>query len=422
MEPCLPLLHPVRKLCPNTPELSDVEEAVRRALAQVLAGSPLPSGAPVAVTCGSRGIDRVVEVIRAACAVLRAAGAQPFVVPAMGSHGNATAEGQRRVLADYGVTEATVGAPILSSLATVSLGRTSDGVEAFLDRAAWDAGRVLVINRVKPHTTFDGELESGLFKIMAVGLGKLEGARSFHSQSMRCGFGPVLVSMGRLVLASGRIWAGLGLVENDAARLAELAAAPAAEVEQMERRLLARARQLYSRLPFAELDLLIVDEMGKNISGTGMDTRAIGRSPHPDLAPLRNDGLPRIRRTYVRDLTPESEGNATGVGFADIIHRRLAEKIDLPVTYTNGRAALSFNSMRLPMHFATDRQALQFLLGNLGSPTPQALRAARIRNTLAVSEFLATPACVEELATDDRYEVGSGRAFGFDQQGDLVHL
>ncbi len=419
MNPVLPPFHRIRKVRPSAPALADPAGEVCRALARVLAASPLPAGARVAVTCGSRGIDRIVEVTRAACAALRAAGAQPFVVPAMGSHGNATAEGQRCVLADYGITEATVGAPVVSSLETVSLGHTPEGIEVFLDRAAAEAGRVLVINRVKPHTTFDAEIESGLFKMLAVGLGKLDGARSFHRHSMRFGFGQVLLAMGRLSLPSGRIWAGLGLVENDAHQLTELAAAPAAEVEPMERRLLARARQLYSRLPFSELDMLIVDEMGKNISGTGMDTKVIGRSPHPDLAPLNPDGLARIRRIYVRALTPESEGNATGVGFADIIHRRLFEKIDLPTTYTNGRAALSFNGMRLPMYFPTDREALEFLLGNLGSPAPDALRAARIHNTLAVAEFLATPACAAQLSGDARYQVGPGRALAFDAQGDL---
>ncbi len=420
MSPQLPPFHPVRKLRPSAPAIEDAEGAVRAALAPVLAASPLPAGARVAVTCGSRGIDRIAEVTRGACAVLREAGAQPFVVPAMGSHGNATAEGQRRVLADYGVSEATAGAPLISSLETVCLGRTAEGVEVFMDRAAFEAGFVLLVGRVKPHTTFDGEMESGLFKMLAVGLGKLEGARIFHAHAMRWGFGPVLVAMGRLALQSRRIWAGLGLVENDQHRLAEVAAAPACEIETLERRLLARARLLYSRLPFRELDLLIVDQMGKDISGTGMDTKVIGRTPHPDISPLAGEGMTQIRRIYVRDLTAESEGNATGVGFADIIHRRLFEKVDLATTYTNGRAALAFNAMRLPMHFATDREAFQFLIGNLGAPPPETLRAVRIRNTLAVSEFLAAPACAALLAGNDLYQVLPAQPLEFDPQGDLI--
>lgn len=416
----LPAFHAVKKLRPSAPALVEVDAAVRMALAGVLAEAPLPVGARVAVTCGSRGIDRIAQVIRAACAALRDAGAQPFVIPAMGSHGNATAEGQRRVLAEYGVTEEAAGAPVISSLETVGLGTTPEGVEVFMDRAAFEAGRVLVINRVKPHTTFDGDVESGLFKMMTVGLGKLDGARSFHRHSMRYGFAPVLLATGRLALASGRIWAGLGVVENDEHKLAQLGAAPAARLEAMERGLIACARRWYSRLPFSQLDLLIVDEMGKDIAGTGMDTKVVGRTPHPDVSPLGMDGGPRIRRIYVRDLTPESEGNATGVGFADIIHRRLFEKVNLAATYTNGRAALAFNAMRLPMHFPSDREAVEFLLGNLGSPEPAELRAARIRNTLSVSDFFVTPACTPDLAENDMYQVGPPVSFTFSESGDFI--
>ena len=422
VSPPPPLLHPVRKLRSEAPALEEVEGAVRKALAPLLESRALPEGAPVAVTCGSRGIDRIAEVVGAACAALREAGARPFIVPAMGSHGNATAEGQRRVLAEYGVTEQNVGTPVVSSLETATLGCTAERVEVFMDRAAWEAGRVLVVNRVKPHTTFDGQVESGLFKMMSVGLGKLDGARSFHRHSMRLGFAPILLAMGRLALNSGRIWAGLGLVENDEHRLAEVAAAPAAGIEALERHLLVCARRLYSRLPFSDLELLIVDEMGKNISGTGMDTKVIGRTPHPGLEPLRLEGATHVRRIYVRDLTPQSEGNATGVGFADVIHRRLFEKIDLAATYTNGRAALSFNGMRVPMHFPTDREAVEFLLGTLGSPEPGALRAVRIRNTLALSEFLATPACARQLQGNENYECGPARALQFDESGALVQL
>lgn len=415
--------HPVRSARPKAPGIRDVDAAVRQALEAIRpALAAVPQGARVAVTCGSRGIDRVAEVIGAACRALLDAGARPFVIPAMGSHGNATADGQRRVLAEYGVTEATAGAPVVSSLETVSLGRTPDGVEVFMDRAAWEAGRVLLINRVKPHTTFDGDVESGLFKMMTVGLGKLDGARSFHRHSMRHGFAEVLLAMGRQSLASGRIWAGLGLVENDEHRLSEMEAAPAAGIEAAERRLIARARALYSRLPFAALDLLILDEMGKNIAGTGMDTKVVGRTPHPDISPLRSEGVTRVRRIYVRDLTAESDGNATGVGFADVIHRRVFEKADLPTTYTNGRAALAFNAMRLPMHFANDRDAIAFLLGNLGSPAPSTLRAVRIRNTLCTSEFFASAACAGDLAGNGAWHVEPPAAFTFDENGEFAAL
>ena len=421
-------LHPVRSLRANAPGITDVDAAVRtafQAAPEALAG--VPKGAPVAVTCGSRGIDRIAAVVRAACAVLREAGAKPFVVPAMGSHGGATAEGQRRLLADLGVTEELVGAPVVSSMEAVSVGRTPEGFETFMDRAAWEAGRVLVLNRVKLHTDFEGEVESGLLKMMTVGLGKLEGASSLHTNSLRNGFPQVILSMSRHTLASGRILAGLGLLENDRHRLCEVAAAPAgdpaagpsADIEGLERRLLARARQLHPTLPFSSLDLLIVDEIGKNISGVGMDTKVIGRSVHPDRMPLEAERSIRIRRIYIRDLTPESEGNASGMGLADAMHERIARKADLHASYTNARTALAYVTVRMPICFASDRAALDFLLGNLGSPAPETVRAAWIRNTLSVATLLATPPCVAELAGNSNYEVQPAVPLEFDEAGEL---
>ncbi len=414
--------HPVRSVKANAPGINDVDAAVRAAfepLAGTLAG--IPAGAPVAVTCGSRGIDRIAAVVRAVCAVLREAGARPFVFPAMGSHGGATDEGQRRLLADYGVTEELIGAPVVSSMETVSLGQTPEGMEVFMDRAAWESGCVIILNRVKPHTDFDGVVESGLLKIMTVGMGKFDGASSFHRNSLRVGFTQALLSMGRHILASGRILAGLGLVENDRHLLCEMAAAPAAEIEALDRRLLERARRLHPKLPFRALDLLVVDEIGKNISGAGMDTKVIGRSVHPERSPLNLEHTTQIRRIYIRDLTPESEGNAIGMGFADVMHERIARKADFHAVYTNARAALAYDAGRMPMHFPNDRAALEFLLGNLGSPQPETVRAAWIRNTLAVTTFLATPPCAAELAGNPNYDVQPPIAVEFDESGDLKH-
>ena len=413
-------LHPVRSRLANALAIEDVDAAVRRsfqAAPEVLAS--IPEGAPVAVTCGSRGIDRIAALVRAACAVLREAGARPFVVPAMGSHGGATAEGQRRLLADLGVTEELVGAPVVSSMEAVPLGRTPEGFETFMDRAAWEAGRVLVLNRVKLHTDFEGEVESGLLKMMTVGLGKLEGASSLHKNSLRSGFPEVILPMSRHIVASGRILAGLGLVENDRHSLCEVAAAPAADVEALDHRLLTRARQLHPALPFSSLDLLIVDEVGKNISGVGMDTKVIGRSVHPDRMPLEAERSIRIRRIYIRDLSPESEGNASGMGLADAMHERIARKADLRVTYTNARTALAYVPARMPISFPSDRAALDFLLGNLGSPETETVRAAWIRNTLSVATLLATPPCVAELAGNSNYEVQPAVALEFDEGDDL---
>jgi hypothetical protein len=324
---------------------------------------------------------------------------------------------------------------VVSSMETVSLGRTPEGFEVFMDRNAWEAGRVLVLNRVKLHTDFEGEVESGLLKMMTVGLGKLEGATSLHKNGLRSGFPQAILPMSRHILASGRILAGLGLVENDQHSLCEVAAAPAADpavdpavdpaagpaagIEALDRRLLARARQLHPTLPFSSLDLLIVDEIGKNISGVGMDTKVIGRSVHPDRFPLEVERSIRIRRIYIRDLTPESEGNASGIGLADAMHERIGRKADFQVTYTNVRTALAYVPARMPISFPSDRAALDFLLGNLGSPEAETVRAAWIRNTLSMATLLATPPCAAELAGNSNYEVQPAVALEFNEAGDL---
>jgi hypothetical protein len=415
--------HPVRRVRCESPGLADPAGAVQAALKplQPLL-SQIPRGAPVAITCGSRGIDRIADVVRAACAVFHEVGARPFVVPAMGSHAGARAEGQRILLAEYGVTEEGIGAPIVSAMETVSLGRTPEGIEVFMDRAAWESGRVLVLNRVKPHTDFDGEVESGLMKMMAVGLGKLEGARSFHESSMNLGFEKAILAMGRHILGEGRILAGIGLVENDRSELCEITAAPAGEVEALDRRLLIRARTLHAKLPFSSLDLLIVDEIGKNISGAGMDTKVIGRSVHPERVPLGIKDRINIRRIYIRDLTPESAGNAIGMGLADVMHGRIRDKIDFNATYTNASASLSYGAANMPMNFPSDLAALEFLLRNLGSPSPDVFRVAWIHNTLSVTSFRTTPRCAADLANNPDYIVGPSGVLEFDKEGNLNSL
>jgi hypothetical protein len=411
--------HPVHALRPKAPALGDIAAAMR-ACAETIRPvlDRIPPGAPVAVTVGSRGIDRIAEVTRELCLILRESGCRPFIVPAMGSHGGATAEGQRSLLAHYGISEQQTGCPVVSSMETVSLGCTSEGIEVFMDRAAWEAGRVVALNRVKPHTDFEGAVESGLLKIMAVGLGKRDGAESFHRRALRSGFESTLVEMARHMLATGRVIAGVGLVENDRHELCRISSSPASGLEQLDRGLQEMAKRLYPRLPFSKLDLLIVDELGKNISGAGMDAKVIGRPVHTEPNGITAGIV--VRRIYTRDLTPESEGNALGIGFADLIHERLARKIDFQKMYTNSQTALAPMLARMPMHFPTDRRALEFLHLNLGSPDPADLRAAWIRNTLSLETFSATPSCVRELASHADYEVGEAEELKFDEAGDFL--
>jgi len=348
----------------------------------------------IAITVGSRGIASLREVTRAVCGWLKERGAVPFVIPAMGSHGGATAEGQLEVLEGYGVTRDFIGAEICASMETVSLGSTSEGFPVFMDRYAFDADAILVLNRVKPHTDFSGRIESGLLKMMTIGLGKAIGAREAHQRFRKYGFEPVIRSMSGKVLASGKILCGLALIENELHEIAEVHASLPDDIVAREECALKTARQLVSRIPFQKIDVLIVDEIGKNISGAGMDTKVIGRGLDAKQMPPE---APQVRVIYARDLTAVSEGNATGVGLADLIHERLYRKIDHAKTTVNLRTSLNLPLSRTPIDSPSDRDALDFAFGCLGSPAPEEQRTVWIRNTLSlgrigISETLAREA------------------------------
>jgi hypothetical protein len=379
----------LERVAPSAPALADLPQELTRVLEELA----LPAGTllekRIAVAIGSRGIASIDILVKEVCRWLERQGARPFVFPAMGSHGGATAEGQKKILEQYGVTAESLGVDVLSSMESVSLGMTPEGFQVFIDSLAWVSDGVVLLNRVKPHTDFSGKIESGLLKMLAVGMGKAEGALECHHWSWKFGFESVIRAMSAKVLASGKIVAGVAVVENEFHQVAALNAAAAAGIAAMEEGCLEGARQWVARIPFPKLDLLIVEELGKNISGTGMDTKIVGRGVE-----LQPGEAPQIRLIYVRDLTPESGGNALGVGLADAIHERLYQKIDLQKMYANARTSMNPPMPRIPIFFPCDQQALAWLLGALGSPEPAEQRVAWIRNTLnldriAVSERLA---------------------------------
>ena len=431
----LPYLHLVRTTRPSAPALIDIVAATRATLDK--ANLDLPAGAPVAVAVGSRGIANYAKIAGAVVAWLKERGMAPFIIPAMGSHGGATAEAQQAVLAKYGIDEAHMGVPVRSSMETVLTGVTESGIEVFMDKHAYEAGRVLLVNRVKPHTTFTAKVESGIMKMAAIGLGNLEGARRFHSSALRMGFEKALLEMARVNLQSGKLLGGVAILENDAHQTAGIEAMTAAmaapNLEIEEPRLLTRAREIRPQLPFRNLDLLIVDEIGKDISGTGMDTRVTGRSIHQELDGADSTGTTpgfiRIRRIYVRDLTHATEGNACGVGQADMVHERLFRKTNFTLTNVNATTSLGFLTARMPMWFPSDRAAIFFAMRNMGLPSPEEVKIVRIRNTNQVDSFLASPACVRNLWDDlrdkdrsDRYHVGDGIPLDFDEVGNLMSV
>jgi hypothetical protein len=403
---------------PGLPKLDDLSASIPETLRGLGIGAEKLRGKRVAVAVGSRGIASLQEIAGAVCGWLKAQGARPFIFPAMGSHGGGTAEGQRKILEDYGVTEAAMGVEIRSSMETVLIGTTPEGFQGFMDRNAWESDGVVLVNRIKPHTDFSGKIESGLLKMMTIGMGKVEGATEGHRQSWKYGFETTIRSVSGKVLASGKILFGLAVVENELHQIAVVRAALPEDLVGQEESTLRLARTLVPRIPFPAFHLLMVDEMGKNISGTGMDTKVIGRGV--ELPPGE---APRISMIYVRGLTRQSDGNAVGVGFADVIHERLHRKIDFDKMYLNARTALNPAASRLPIHLPSDREALDLVLGHLGSPQPAEQRIVWIRNTLSLDRIAISAPLAREAAALPRWRLSEGtHATDFDPDGNLNPL
>lgn len=401
----IPLAHfrILERVSASVTALADLDDEIRRAMSELYLPSEKLRNRRIAITAGSRGIASLAAIVRALCDWLKDEGARPFVVPAMGSHGGATAEGQRAVLAGYGVTPEKVGAEVLSSMDAVSIGKTAEGTPVNMDRTAWQADSVIVMNRVKPHTDFSGGVESGLLKMMAVGMGKAEGAREYHRASRKHGQEKMVRAMSAVTLGSGKVLAGVAVVENELHQICSVRAASPGAIVAAEEDALRLARTLVPRLPAGNLHLLIVDEMGKNVSGTGMDTKVIGRG-----VKLQPGEAPDIRLIYTRDLTEASGGNALGVGLADVIHDRLFRKIDFEKTYINVRTSLNPQMARLPIHFHSDREALDFALGALGSPGAEEQRVIWIRNSLDLGRVAVSSPLAKEAALMNGWQLSGG--------------
>jgi hypothetical protein len=336
----------------------------------------------------------------------------------MGSHGSATAEGQADVLAHFGITPELTGCPVISSLDVVELGETEEGIRTYADARAWTAGGVMFAARIKEHTDFTGTLESGLFKMMAIGLGKLAGAKYYHQHAYNLGMERVICSVGRRVLATGKILGGLAILEDAHHDTGKVAALRASEMEQREAELLALVKTWRPRLPVERVDLLVIDEMGKDISGTGMDTKIVNRNNKG--APNPWPGLPSVGRVYVRDLTEATAGNATGIGMADMVRSCAAAKMDRAASYVNALTASSCPVVRLPIHLPTDRECLDALWSTVGKFQPEDVGIVWIRNTLQLARLYATANLRPELLKNPLVEIVEGeRELEFDADGNL---
>ncbi len=394
---CPPLTR-VRVTFPR-PRIEDPAAELRRRLD---ASPARPgSGEAVAIGAGSRGIDHFADLVRATVDWVTSCGAKPFIVPAMGSHGGATAEGQAKVLASYGVDEAGVGAPVRSGMEVVELPQGDLPVPCYFDRHAFGADHTILLNRVKPHTCFHGTYESGLMKMVAIGLGKQEQALALHGLGSR-GLRDLMPQVARQTLATSNILLGIGLVENAYDELCRIEVIPAPDIPGRELDLIAEARARMPRLPLDDIDILIVDEMGKNISGVGMDPNIIGRMGVPDLP---DAVTPRIGIIYVRDLTEASHGNGLGVGLADLASRRLFEKLDLAATYENLYTSTYMARGKIPALVDDDAQGLVFAVRTCRAPDPERTVLLRIRNTLHIDELWASPEAVRQLQGRDDVEI-----------------
>ncbi len=399
--------------------LPDLAGTVRRELDQAgFAARPKPGGR-IAIGVGSRGISNLAVIVRAVVDYWKSAGMRPFIFPAMGSHGGATAEGQAGVLAHFGITEATMDCPIVSSLDVVQLGKSADGIATSMDRSAFESDGVMLIGRVKWHTDFSGKIESGLYKMMAIGLGKLDGAQRYHTYGHKIGMERVILSVGRNVLASGKILGGLAILEDAYHHTAHLAAVPVEVMEEKEVELLELVKSWMGRIPVPEFDILIMDQIGKNISGAGMDTKVVNRSMYGNYNAWGTG--PNIERVFVRDLSEMSYGNAVGFGLSDIVTDRLVSKIDWKVTLVNSLTASTPNSIRTPIHFPSDRECLETIWVTVGKFEQNTVSYVWIRNTLDLTPMVVSANLREDVERNPLLEiVKESRELEFDAAGNLA--
>lgn len=410
----LPLMLPVRQHF-ERPVLHNLEASIAES---VRAGGYLQAlrpGQTVAISAGSRGISNLALVIRTLVREVRAAGADPFVFPAMGSHGGATAKGQAEMVQGLGIDENTVEAPIRSSMDTVLLATTADGLPVYMDKLAAESDGIIVVNRIKPHVAFRGPYESGLMKMLAIGLGKQKGADFCH----RMGFGHMAVNIpaiGNMMVKKAPILCAVGLVENAYHETALAEVMHGRDIEIREPELLSEARRLAPRIFFDELDVLVLDEIGKNIAGTGFDTNVVGRFHTPFAS-----GGPNITRVLTLDLTDQSHGNANGLGILDFTTKRAFEKFSPEHTYPNSLTSTVPTSVKVPMVLKNDRQAIQAAVKTCNVENRDTVRLVRAKNTVELDQIWVSAALEAYCRAHEQLEVvGNAEPFNFNSQGNLL--
>ena len=412
----LPKMAPVKQHFAST-ALADVAGAVRTELSAAGLATGIAPGARIAVSSGSRGIANIPLITRTVVDIIKEAGGEPFLLPAMGSHGGATAEGQIGVLASYGITEESMGCPVAATMDVVEVDRLADGTPVLLNRLATEADGVVLINRIKPHTSFRGVFESGLMKMMTIGLGSHKGATIAHAGGAES-LARLIPAWGQAILDKAPILMGLAIVENAYEQTMCVEALSPSQFQSREPQLLEGARAAMPRILVQGIDLLIIEQIGKNISGTGMDTNVVGRMWLPGVKEPTSPGVARIA---VLDLTEETHGNANGVGLADIITRRLYEGIDYKSTYANVFTTTFLNRAYIPVVMETDREAIEAALSVQPLEKTERARIVRIKNTLDIGEIQISQTLLEEFGDHPDIEpVGEAVAMEFDGAGQLL--
>ncbi|HCL30247.1 MAG TPA: [Fe-S]-binding protein [Candidatus Latescibacteria bacterium] len=403
----------------EAPQVDDIPGTVKAQIESLNLSGKVKQGDSVAVTVGSRGVSNIAAITKAIVDTLRALGAEPFIVPAMGSHGGGTAEGQREIIESYGVTEAFVGCPIRATMDVVQVGTVEGEVPVYFDRFASEADHVVVAGRIKPHTGFVGEIESGLHKMMLIGLGKHKGAALYHQAIVQYSFDRIIRGVAQQVIDKCGILFGLAMVENQYDQTAMIEAVAPERFAEREKELLVLAKKWMPRLPFDRVDLLVIDAMGKNISGSGMDTNVVGRKYNDHAAAEKE--FPKVTRILVRGLTPETHGNAAGIGMAEYCHKRLVDGIDMEATVINCMTGNAPSGAAIPVHFATDSECLEKALQTVGFVEPENAKVLRVRDTLHLGELLVSESYEKEIASrDDLSILAPATAMEFDTQGDLL--
>lgn len=387
----------------DAPRVTDVAGEVERQLARLSLQGQVKRGDSVAVTVGSRGIANIAIITKGIIDHLKKLGTEPFIVPAMGSHGGGTAEGQRQIIEEYGVTEAFVGAPIRSSMETVIVDQTPHGIPVHFDKQAYGADHVVVAGRIKPHTNFVGDIESGLHKMMLIGLGKHEGAKIYHRAIMDFSWPEIALSVSGAVLKKCKILCGVAIVENAYDQTGLIEAVAPAQFFDREKELLKTATEWLPRLPFKNVDMLIVDQIGKNISGSGMDTNVVGRKFNDHRATPKDNVNCRV--IFVRGLTPETHGNACGIGMAEFTNQRTVDSIDRRITNINCITGGHAPAGMIPMAFESDRDVLRNSFPMIGLTEPPDSKLVQIPNTLHLEEVIVSEAYLPEIKTRSDLEM-----------------